>query len=209
MPTVYSSMKLWTYYANILKGMPPNGTIFDSDHAIALAFGRNSIPDYNLPSICRTFHDTYHASDLPMIQHLNDQEFDPGKPNRHIAQFIGYYIEKCHKPVFAQWELAVALSQMCKKEWVASAIEEKKLVCLWPHADIKGYNSFHVLNDADAYQYHEGQKQYNRPLLLAHDLHMPRVYMLARHIWTNPIVGFESITRSFDPKSVQKMTTSP
>jgi len=206
---MYSGAKLWMYYANIFGTMPPNGSAhLDSDSAIALAFGRNSIPDHDLPSVKKILDRQFPKSHLEMIKYLDAQGFDPGEPNYHIAQTILFYIETGHKPVAAQWELCIALFQMYGNHRLASVMNENRLVCLWPRTGMDRHSSLDVLNDAHAI-FSKPSRQCSHPLLIAHDLHMPRVYMLAKRKWINPIVGFKNITRSFDPKSVQKMTTSP
>lgn len=208
MPRVYSRLELCMYYANVFGAMLPNGTYFDSDSGIALAFGRNSISDSDLPSIRELFDLVYDRSDIATIKHLDAQKFDPGKPNEYIARKVLHCIQTWHKPVAAQWELCVAIFQMYGEQSLVSAINDGNLICLWPRPYMDRYSSLDVLNDAHAV-FSKPSRQYTYPLLLAHDLHMPRVYMLAEKKWINPIVVYDSITRSFDPKSVQKMTTNP
>ena len=206
--TPYLQWKLWMYYANIFGTMPPNGTPRESGYAVALAFGRNSIPDQNLQSmVCKKVYRPHVTAHLATIAYLNHEGFDPGKPNRHIANCIKNYVEDYRRPVAAQWELCIALFQIYGEQWVRSAINNSRLFCLWPRPNMNAYRSLHVLEDA--YNVLSTVQPQRRPLLIAHDLHMPRVYMLARKLWTNPIIGFKTITRSFDAQSVQKQITSP
>ena len=202
--TIYPDWKLWMYYANVFGTMPTNGTPRDSDWAVALAFGRNSILDRSLDQmVCKKVYHRYQKADLAAMARLDHEGFDPGDPNCHIANFIEHYIENYRRPVAAQWELVVALYQIYGEQWVTSAIKESLLFCLWPHPGMKAYRSLDVLADAHRVW------PLHRPLLIAHDLHMPRVYMLARKMWDNPIVGCKTITRAFDQKSVQRQTTTP
>ena len=202
----YPEWKSWMYYANIFGAMPRNGECADSDGAVALTFGRNDIPDNQLHRVREILDKNYSGSHLAMLQYLannNDQVFNPGQPNREIADVIDLYILAYRRPVAAQWELAVALVQIYGERWVANILGEQKLFCLWPRPGQKSYRSKEVLEDA-----RNILPKMKYPILFAHDLHLPRVYMLARKIWDRPIVGFPAITRRFDRKSVQLGTTA-
>ena len=206
----YPEWRLWMYYANVFGAMSPNGMLLDSDGAVALAFGRNSIPDCDLSSV-RSLDQVRGESYLATIKRLSDQGFDPGTPNQKIAETIKGYLSMyriVNASVFAQWELCVALFQMYGEQWITRTFSEQRLSCLWPRPNMENYRSLHVLDDAYKAD-RKRQRPMNYPLLLAHDFHMPRVYMLARKIWDCPIVVRKTITQSFDPKSVQKMTTTP
>ena len=185
--------------------------LLDSDGAVALTFGRNSISDQDISLVRKLFEGVCDRSHLATIKRLSDQGFDPGTPNHQIAEMIEAYLSMYRivdAPVFAQWELCVALFQMYGEQWITRTFSEQRLFCLWPRPGMDNYHSLHVLDDAyEADQ--KRQRPMNHPLLLAHDLHMPRVYMLARKRWDTPIVGCKTITRTFDPKSVQKITTNP
>lgn len=196
--------------------MPPNGTCSDSDAAVALAFGRNSVPDSELSNIEIFFKETclcresIQEAHLDVIMYLDDLGFDSGEPNYEIAHYIESYIEIYRKPVVAQWELAIALFQIYGKERVKSMIDQFRLIPLWPDLSQNKYGSVHVLRNAyKVFRTLTLSKPYVKPLLIAHDLHMCRVYMLARNIWACPIVAFKHITRVFDFKSVQKQTQDP
>ena len=193
------------HYANVFGTMPTNGGWIDSDGAVALAFGRNVIPDNQLHRVREILDKSCSGSHLAMLQYLaNNQKFDHGRPNRQIASVVRDYILIRCQPVAVQWELAVTLLQSFGERWISNLLGEKKLFCLWPKSGQNSYCPKEVLEDARSVL-----PKMQQPTLLAHDLHLPRVYMLARKIWDRPIVGYKTITRSFDFQSVQKMTTTP
>jgi len=205
----YSKSALWIHYAdvfNLLGGMPVNGSPRDADCAIALSFARNSIPDNRL-SHTRSLSDCFKGDNLGTIKHINNaysEEFDPGQPNNDIALKSMFCVDKYGTPLLAQWEICMARYQQSGAQWMTDALANQKLFCLWP-PNRPAYRSIEVLEDAYRITQEKGWK---RPLLLAHDYHMPRVAMLAQHFWPEFIIGFPTITRTFDPKAVQMMTTS-
>lgn len=206
----YSKSALWIRYAdvfNLLGGMPVNGSPSDADCAIALSFGRNNVPDNRLPDV-RDLFDDLQGNNLETIERIGHAyfgDFDPGLPNVHIAQHSALCMIKFNIPLLAQWEIPMAMYQRSGIQWMTNALANQKLFCLWP-PNRPAYRSIEVLEDAYRITQEKGWK---RPILLAHDYHMPRVAMLARHFWPEFIIGFPTITRTFDPKAIQLMTTSP
>ena len=181
--------------------MSPNGNAQDADCGIALAFGRNSIPDKNL-ALVRDIREN-ERSDFATIKKLATGTFKAGAPNKAIGDKARLCILLHDLPMIVQWEVAVVLFQKYP-DWVEHWIVTKKLFCLWPQPEQNSYRAHEVLEDALRIII---QHRWHSSLLLAHDLHMPRVYMLARKFGLNPIVGFTRITDSFDPNSVKPMTS--
>lgn len=190
---------------NLLGPMPINGSPYDADCAIALSMARNSVSDNHLPDI-RSCRDAL-KDDITAIKHLSHpyfSGFDPGKPNRDIAIYGTHCIED-GLPLIAQWEISMALYRQRNVEWMEEKLVHQQILCLWP-PNRPSYRTIEVLEDAFKITQEHGWK---RPVLLAHDYHMPRVAMLARHFWPEFIIGFPAITRAFDKKSVQPMCASP
>lgn len=198
----YPTGYLWRHYWNVFGTLTHNGTPSDADCAIALAFGRNTLSDRELP-IVRRDHDNIldkaHADDIH-IRQLDHKGFNPGSPNGHIAEAVYMSIHEYNLAVAAQWEVVVAVFLECGPSWVAWALDTQKLICLWPHPEQTTYPSHEVLDDALSYL---PSQSFIHPLLIAHDLHMPRVYMLAAKRWQCPVVGYQTITRAFDQGAVQ------
>lgn len=206
----YSTRRLWMHYADVfglLGGMPINGSPLDGDCAIALAFARNSIPDNRLPDV-RNFYDVFkqNIETMDHISHPYFSGFDPGEPNNDIAKRAYACIMTYGIPTIMQWEISMSLYQQQGEAWVKNRFAHQELFCLWPPVNRPAYRTIEVLEDAFEITQKKGWK---RPLLLAHDCHMPHVAMLAQYFWPEFIIGFPTITRTFDPKAIQPMTTSP
>lgn len=209
----YPTSTLWMHYFdvfNLLDGMRVNGNISDADCAIALSFGRNSVPDYSLSDIRNSFAMLKEDS-VATIDHINRSGFNPGLPNIEIARKGLWDIVDKGIPLLAQWELCVSIYQQRIHFYGKQAIDSwmrhvalQKFFCLWPWPNRLAYRTIEVLEDAFKITQKKGWK---RPILLAHDYHLPHVAMLARHFWPEFIIGFPTITRAFDKKSVQPMTT--
>lgn len=205
---VYPTGYLWRHYWNVFDTLAPNGAPPDADCAIALSFGRNTIPDDLLPFLRRHYDsilDKEHADDI-LLNQLDREGFIPGNPNRHIAEVAYMAIHEHNLAVTAQWEVAVALLQEYGSKWTTWALEQWKLFCLWPRPVQTSYRTHEVLDDARSFL---PCHAYIRPLLIAHDLHMPHAYMLATKHWQSPVVGYQTITRAFDKASVQKQCADP
>lgn len=210
---VYPTSTIWLHYADVLYlsgPMPINGNPYDADCAIALSFWRNSIPNHRLADV-RNFYEAFKHNDEETMDHISHpyfSGFDPGEPNYEIAikcrQIVEWYYGSCI-PLIVQWEIAMSLCQQQGEAWVKNRYAHRELFCLWPPVGRSAYRTIDVLEDVFTITQEYGWK---RPLLLAHDYHMPRVAMLARHFWPEFIIGFSTITRKFDPKSVQPSCAS-
>ncbi|MDZ4299586.1 MAG: hypothetical protein U1A26_01585 [Candidatus Sungbacteria bacterium] len=195
-------LQQWGHYINIFGGMPSNGRPGDTHCGIGLAFGRNSIPDKDIALVRRMREKE--GSDFSAIKKLAACGFKGGVPNNEIGGVVTLFILGFNLPMIVQWEIGVVLFQKYRGA-TEHLIASKKLFILWPRPGQASYRTREVLQDAMAIMRENG---WNSPLLVAHDLHMPRVFMLARKLGVQPIVGFKSITRDFDPKSVQPPTSS-
>lgn len=172
-----------------------------------MAFGRNSIPDKDLASVRRMREKE--GSDFAAIKKLAACGFKGGTPNEKLAQTVLHCIAMNNLPAIVQWEIAVVLLQThlqkYGEQWLEQAMTVKKFFILWPRPEQTSYRTREVLDDALTVMRHNG---WQIPLLLGHDLHLPRIYMLARKMGLQPIVAFDSIIRSFDSGSVQPPTSS-
>ena len=205
----YSRSKLWAHYAdvfNLLGGMPTNGDArIDADCAIALSFARNTIPDALLPETRLLLDDRFKGNHLAMIEHLCARKFDAGGPNNAIGNIAEICLNKYHIPLIGQWEIPASICKRLGTRWLKEKLVRQRLFCLWP-PNRPAYRTLKVLEDA----FEITQKQeWKRPVLLAHDYHLPRVAMLARHFWPELIIGFPTITREFDLNAVQVLATCP
>lgn len=207
---IYPRSTLWMHYLdvfNLLGQMPNNGHPRDADCAIALSFGRNSVPDNHLADV-RNFYDAFKQNDAETMDHIDHpyfSGFDPGQPNHEIAQRAEVCMVAYDIPLITQWEISMSLYKQLGVAWVKNRYAHQELFCLWPPAGRSAYRTIEVLEDAFKITQQQGWK---RPVLLAHDYHMPRVAMLARRFWPEFIIGFPVITHTFDRKSIQPMTAS-
>lgn len=198
----FSRVQEWYYYANIFSGIPQNGAPEDAQCGIALAFGRNSVPDKDLASV-RAMREK-EGSDFAAIKKLAACGFDAGTPNKEIGHAVRMSILVQDLPMIVPWEIGVVLFKRYG-DWVEHWIASKKLFILWPQPSQKSCPTKEVLEEAISIMRENG---WHDPLLIGHDLHVPHVYMLARKLGLDPIVGFKSVTQAFDPNSVQPATSS-
>lgn len=199
---------LWRRYWNVFATLTPNGTPTDADCAIALAFCRNSVPDRKLPLIRNVLHNDEASEtdrDIKTMQSLSDMRFAPGIPNYDIAKVVYSCIQEHCLIMAAQWEIVYALFKLFGSSWTNQTLISHRLFCLWPHSGNTHYRTYEVLDHSLHFL---PPNNFTHPLLVAHDLHLPRVYMLAAKRWQSPVVGFQTITRAFDKKSVHKQGTS-
>ena len=100
---MYKQATLWKHYIdvpNMLGGMPVNGDPRkDADCAIAVSFGRNTIPDNELSGLRHEYDAECSGSDIQFMERLDKADFNAGKPNIAIANTAAYSLNICGIPI--------------------------------------------------------------------------------------------------------------
>lgn len=202
------------------------------------AFGRNSYPEEgsllrwrnkrrrlqgNLPveSIQRVAEIRNQCnSDIEAFEKLKGEGFDPGEPNRILAELCwkailgggisfdeeGSLVVKQggkNKPVIGQWEVMYAMWLRNSGAYSQCSLSHQALA-IWPSKD--GYLGtqgllLEVKRIVD-------QRGLFSPCVVAHPEHIQRVYFLARKIFGKPVAEMTGVISDlwFDSKSVQLWT---
>lgn len=184
---------MWLKYFSNTPGLYPTGNLFEADVIVAAAFGRNTIPDKSLAAV--NFIRKNHDSDFHAIKRLATDGFDPGKSNVDIADICFYLSEKLKLPVIVQWEIAAAFDL----KWFE--LNQDNIHCVWPYP--KTY--FSTVDFVKEALLTMKEFSWRNPILIAHDYHISRVFMLFRKQQVSPIVTTFRIN-SFDKYSVQLWT---
>jgi len=176
------------------------------DCIVPQAYGRNTFRDRDLP-IIRKRRDEL-ESDVAMFRRLQEQAFDPGQPNRFIAEFCYQAAELSDRlvPILGQWEVMFALWKSHTDWYISNA---DMLVVLWP-AKQGGQKTYGLFREAKAVC---GERGMSMPLIPAAPQHTPRTFFLAKKVFgTAPAVveryPDENPDHWYDPNSVQWWTRS-
>ena len=203
-------MNIWLRYFVFWLGMEPIGDPKEADIVIVQAFGRNSFIDDKLFEVRRIFDEA--GSDLIAIKKLQKMKFadkktffDPGISNRILVHQCGTLVERYNIPAIVQWEIAAAFDP----HWYWAYVN--KIFCIWPSNKPGEYFSTHDLNK-QAIEIMK-QKGFRRPIVLAHNMHMTRAFLVTEKLLkenfdeSSAIVAFKG-PDFFDPDSVQWFTTN-
>lgn len=204
------SLLSWLRYVLVWPAMPPRGDQSLATDIVAVAFGRNSVRDDDLSEVARIAAEA--ESDSDAMVRLQRNGFDPGGPNRSLADELKQAIDTAITDVRAtvQWEIAFALYEQWPSVWRG---HESQVRVVWPRVNRKRLSTEDVLVDAVR---HLDPEQGHQVLLLAHRRHAPRVLLLwkrlARAVGNvgsrNSIILTAQPTTFFDEHSVQRQTTS-
>lgn len=178
-------------------GLPYIGRLFEADCLIALALGRNGYPEDELGQVTRVRPEL--GSDRAAISRLRALHFDPGEPNRQIAEDVERLVGGQHWiGTILQWEVAVACDEFGK-------LWDNDVVILWPPEH--GYFSTErVLRQACQAMTARG---WQRPLLVAHRWHIARAFLVLRKLLGRSPIVVPPLAEAFDAKSVQDWTRDP
>ena len=210
----------------------------DFDFITPQAFGRNSYPEEGFHLRWRNktrglqgklpvegikrvveIHSQY-TSDAEAFKKLKEEGFDPGEPNRILAELCWKAIlgggisfdeegllvvkqEGKNKPVIGQWEVMYAMWLRNPGAYSQCSLSHQALA-IWPSKD--GYLGrqgllLEVKRIVD-------QRGLSLPCVVAHPEHIQRAYFLARKIFGKPVAKMTEVISDlwFDSKSVQLWT---
>lgn len=189
-------------YLNVLPGsFPPDGFLGNSlgtnDSVLVQAFGRNSIPDKQLPEIAK-LHDS--LSDEEVFEILKNMKFDAGDSNRALAVVIRRELVT-GRPIepIVQWEVADALYEDDPEFY---KIYQNYIHTLWPKSDF--YPTFQVKADSVSVMDSLG---IHNPKELSHPDMMIRALGILAKLGVEADVLAEKIP--FDARSVQAQARGP
>ena len=190
--------KTFAQYLNPIPGTYPVSSWRSPDYTLndvilTQAFGRNSVPDKELPELERTRHDL--GSDLAMFEFLSSTGFDAGVSNEALAKRLIEELTDESKVVehAAQWETVYALWELQPDIYDRYS---RYIHVLWPKGSF--YPTYAV--KADSIDVMDKVGLYN-PIEFAHPDMMVRAVAILGKLGVQPDIMRTEVP--FDPKSVQ------
>lgn len=191
-------------YLNVIPGSFPPESWPSTDFALndvtlTRAFGRNDIPDKELPKI----RDERNAAkdDESVMRYLESISFDPGDSNRALAKTVAQQLQSPAKVTeqIAQWEVVYALRQTFPEVYTRYS---RYIHTVWPKSDF--YPTYEVKADSIAVMDEIGA--YN-PIEFAHPDMMARAYAILgqQGVWADVLAS----DVPFDARSVQAQVRGP
>lgn len=184
------------------------------------AFGRNTYTDERVGSVIGAMLESI-KNPIGRFQWLKERGFDPGTPNRILAQrcialakFIRPFFDKSGTvrghaivhPVIGQWEVLYTM-WLIEPSWYAEHLDI--LIPIWPPVGKKKWSTRDMMLTAFEITEAHGLRI---PLIVAHPEHIQRCFFITRKIFgvaaTDSIEG-RTPEEWFDRRSLQKQTTSP
>jgi len=182
-------------YLETGNSLPDTGDPKQANCVISLAFGRNDIEDQDL---YRLGFMADGLGDSTMVEIIRKKHFRPGLPNIILAERVQDLMLKYNIPSLLQWEIAVAL------DWSFYKKHKDQIFIIWPLKERKrGFNSKQVLEKAIEIM---NERNFNIPILLAHELHIKRVVALWEAMVEEEPIIIDSFVDVFDEDSVQDWT---
>lgn len=202
-------------------GRKRRGSRSDAGFVIVLAFGRNDYPDGSFfERLSKEYWDSS-SSETTTIRNvaewyveygtiatfclLSEAGFDPGIPNRTLADFCFQEFENNRMPFMLQWEVAYALWNEYS-DWYEENL--RHLMANWPKREEYLSTRDILLEVRDMTR----KKGWHNPLIIAHPEHIQRAYFLAKRIYSDETVRATDLSPSpewFDRRSVQWWTRGP
>lgn len=170
------------------------------DSLFVQAFGRDSIPDRELPFV-RQLRDR-NDSDNDVFLQLSQNQFKPGPSNDALAENTKQLVDNDYVEVMLQWEVAYALWRN-NPEWYQEY--QAALHVLWPRADLASYRTYHVKEDSmEIFQ----QRQLIGTYELAHPAMYARAVPIIRKLGQRAMAVQPMPEIPFDPHSTQAQVRS-
>jgi hypothetical protein len=197
----------WNYFLLRIKAFFI-GNPEEADCIVCLAFGRNTFTDNELPEIS-CFVRTSESDDDVFID-LKAKNFDPGIPNKKMAQEIIFLSEELSIPIIVQWEIAYSFWRYNIEFWENNS---HRITSIWPNTSIWPDEEKSSLNSRDVLEKTIEimvKRDWNSPILIAHQYHIYRVLLIFNKLskkMFSPIV-FKQTVNEFDKNSVQEWTRS-
>lgn len=178
-------------------GCLPDMHVGENDALLVQAFGRNTMPDRDLPALRTTYDTLALGDDLRMMQILADEMFEPGESNIALAGVVDRYFDGIQvvEPVI-QWEAAYALWQNDPEKYERY---RNYIHTVWPKTSF--YPTYEVKQDSIEAMDRVGL--YN-PLELAHPDMTIRALGILSRLGVEPDLVVADIP--FDPRSAQIQT---
>lgn len=199
-------------------GRKRGGSTLDAGYAIVLAFGRRDYPeesflarligrwgDARFPMIRDVVEWIEEYGTVDTFEMFEEYGFDPGLPNKMLADLCFQRFEKTDTPLVLQWEIAYAI-WIRRRDWYEE--RQNRLMVIWPEEErYLSTRRFFLIAKGMA----RLQGWYN-PLIMAHPEHVQRAYFVARRVYSDnekEIVRVMALSFSqkwFDKWSVQWWT---
>jgi|GEM_PF-2414779 len=192
---VFVKLKDFIRYILFWCGMPKSKNISDGDVVIAQSFGRDSFGETDMKTLNEKFDEF--ELDEKILEWIRARNFDPGIPNKEIADVIMKLRTKYYIPIIVQWEVAVAFPS----DWYER--NKKYVTCIWPPA---GNNRIDlhstIIESLEAMR----EKKLSNPIVVTHKRQIVKVAcMIKKLLGKFPLIS-ETQPKSFDRNSLQRET---
>jgi len=196
---VFRLLQLWLRYPLCWLGLTRLGRYEDVQAIIAIAFGRNNLPETELNRLWefRQQFGQANGADHLAIAALRDKGFNPGRPNHGLATVVQKAMARSRRFCYLQWEVATALDPA----WYN--LNWRWVKVIWPANDGAYLSTRDILL---AIKPEMITRQETEAAIIAHQGMIVRVALLARRqLGLNPIIPEQDINE-FDRNSVQPWT---
>lgn len=172
-----------------------NQPLVAPDSLFVQAFGRDSIPDRELPFVRQLRDGT--DNDIDVFTQLTHNQFEPGPSNDALAENTKQLVDNDYVEAMLQWEVAYSLWRK-NPEWYED--HEAALHVLWPRQDLTSYRTYHVKEDSMEIF---GRRQLIGTYELAHTAMYARAVPIIRKLGQRATAVLPMPEIPFDPRSTQ------
>lgn len=179
-----------------LFGARKSRDMYKGDVVFAQAFGRNTFSDGSVFAAGVMFSEL--EDDEKTLAWLKSRDFDPGIPNKKLAEITKELMIQHFIPAIVQWEIAAAF----ETEWYTH--NKKRIVCIWPSQEGRNYlDTEKVINLSLQAAKKLG---YSNPIEVAHTMQSMRAALIIRKLSGKfPLIP-DNLPSIFDKKSIQWWT---
>lgn len=190
------TLKMFLRYCVPWKSAPASIDLREGDVIFVQAFGRNTFSESSVFAVGVMSGEI--SDDERTLEWLESHNFDPGIPNKKLAQRTRELMEKYEIPAIVQWEVAAAF----EKRWYLQ--NKKRIICIWPPEERNAYFDTTKVKMRSL----EYAKEYGweSPIEVAHAMQITRAALIIEKLSGKfPLIP-NSLPDDFDKKSVQWWT---
>ncbi len=173
------------------------GSWHQARELLVFAWGRETICDDELPQVSLRRSPRY--DDANTIRVLREDGFDPGDPNRQLADVLSWALEhNTELLAYVQWEVAVAMENQKYRQYA------NRIRIIWPFVGWDEFNTLHVIDGAMQLGF---MSKRCPPAILAHQFMVVRAaLMLRKYLGGMHVIVFPSRVTMCSKTSVHYQT---